>query len=143
MAAQSRGAGGTGERVERFRAGLEAFGDALERGDAERAAGLFVLDASWRPGPFDPVLRGRAAIRAHLEQLVAARPAMVTRGRALGMGATYGVAHWVAAWEGTDSGTGERGPMTSDGVVLVAFDPLGRCTSLREWSVTGTGAPGV
>jgi hypothetical protein len=135
---------GTAARVERFRAWLEALGDALESGDAAAAERLFVLEATWRPGPFAPPLRGRRAIRAHLESLIAQRAGVAIRGRALGMGATYGVAHWVAAWpvespaRWDDPGTGDERALServADGIMLVAFDPMGRCTSLREWSV--------
>jgi hypothetical protein len=136
---QDGNTGSVRDRVERFRAWLESFGEALERADPEAAAALFVLEASWRPGPFLPVLRGRAAIRAHVEGLVAARPGMVIRGRALGMGTTYGVAHWVAAWEAPSDAEPAAGAPTSDGILLAAFDPVGRCTSLREWSVVGEG----
>lgn len=134
MSTQPTGQGGTAARIERFRAWLEAYAQALEDGDPVTAASLFVLGATYRPDPFATGLSGRPAIQAHLEALIAERPGMLIRARALGMGSTYGVAHWVAAWPAADGGDDQG---VSDGLLLVAFDPLGRCTSLREWSITG------
>ena len=128
----------TGERVERFRAWLEALAEALEGADLTACDRLFALEASFRPGPFEPVLRGRRRIRAHLEAQLADRGTVAVSARALGVGATYGVAHWVVGWsaDGVDR--------LEDSVFLVAFDPLGRCTSLRSWSAVGEGkAPGA
>jgi hypothetical protein len=121
------------DRVERFRAWLEALAEAMETADLAALDRLFALEASYRPGPFEPVLRGRHAIRAHFGAQLAERGTVAVSARALGVGTTYGVAHWVVGWS-----AGGRDRM-DDGVLLAAFDPLGRCTSLRSWSAVGEG----
>jgi hypothetical protein len=123
----------TADRVERFRGWLEALAEALESADLSALDRLFALEASYRPGPFEPVLRGRRAIRGYLDVQLADRGTVAVSARALGVGATYGVAHWVVGWssDGVDR--------LEDAVMLAAFDPLGRCTSLRLWSAVGEG----
>jgi hypothetical protein len=119
------------DRVERFRAWVEAYANALEGGDLDALDRLFAVEATYRPGPFSAIVRGRRAIRSYLETVLADRPGLAVQARALGVGSTYAIAHWVAAWEAP------QGDAVADAIMLAAFDPFGRCTSLREWSVTG------
>lgn len=124
--------------MERFRAWLEAYATALEAGDTGALDVLFAVEASYRPGPFQPVLHGRQAIREHVAAQLVGRAGLSVQAKALGIGTTYGVAHWVAAWTDRD------GDRVLDGMLLAAFDPFGRCTSLREWSIAGEGpAPAI
>src|SRR5207253_715518 len=87
-----RGAGGSA-RIETFRTWLEEFGTALETQDPGAVERLFVIESTYRPTPFAPVLRGRRQINEHLATVFAARPGMRVSGRALGVGATYAIAH--------------------------------------------------
>jgi SnoaL-like domain len=121
-----------GSRIERFVAWLEAFGTALETGELAALDRLFAFEASYRPSPFAPVVRGRQGIRDHLAGEVAGASSLAVTARALGVGATYAIAHWAVAWH-TPSGA----DVVEDAILLAAFDPLGRCTSLRVWSVSG------
>jgi hypothetical protein len=79
-----------------------------------------------------PVVRGRRKIRDALAATIEPRRSLAVTARALGVGSTYAIAHWAAAWEHTD-GHAE----VEDAILLAAFDPFGRCTSLRIWSVLG------
>jgi hypothetical protein len=123
-----------GDRVERFRAWLEEFATALETGQLAALDRLFAIEATFRPGPFAAVLRGRRAIRGYYETLLAGRPSVSINAQVLGVGATYGIAHWVSGWKAGDADA------VADGIMLVALDPFGRCTSLREWSVNEAAA---
>ncbi len=117
------------ERMERVRAWVESFTLALESGDLDALGRLFAIECSWQPGPFAPVLQGRAAIRAHAEGRLAAMPGLDSRAEILGVGSTYAIAHWALTW-------GARGPGDrADGVLLVALDPMGRCSAIREWTL--------
>lgn len=120
---------GSADRVERVRAWVEAFTTALEAGDLDAAMRGFAVECSWQPGPFVEAARGKAAIRALLAVRLATMPRLDTRAEILGAGATYGVVHWSLTWAGR--GPGER----ADGVLLIALDPMGRGSAVREWTV--------
>lgn len=128
------GSSAAGDRIERFRAWLEEYATALEQRDLGVLDRLFTVEATYRPTPFAPILRGRRRIREHLEALGAERPSLAITARALGVGSTYAIAHWVSGWHA------ESGDAVEDGILLAAFDPFGRCTSLRTWHVLGNGA---
>lgn len=102
---------------------LTRFGDAWEAGDAEAASALFAVGATLQPTPFDDLLRGRRAIREHLDGLFAGWAKASFTAQVLGAGDTYGVAHFRV-------GSSSR---ALDGVIVVALDDRGRCTSLRQW----------
>ncbi len=125
----------SGDRIERFRQWLEDFATALEQGDFGTLDRLFAVEATYGPTPFAPVLRGRRRIREYLAGLAAERPSLVITARALGVGSTYAVAHWVSGWAATS------GDSVEDGILLAAFDLFGRCTSLRTWQVAGSSVP--
>jgi SnoaL-like domain len=124
---------GTPDRIEHFRAWLEEYATALEKHDLGALERLFTVEATWRPTPFAPILRGRRRIREYVQALMAERPSLVITVRALGVGSTYAVAHWVSGW------TSDAGNAVEDGIMLAAFDQFGRCTSLRTWDVRGDG----
>jgi limonene-1,2-epoxide hydrolase len=119
----------TGERVERIRAWVEALTTALEGGDLDAAMRGFAVECSWQPDPFHEPVRGKTAIRTLLVTRLAAMPGLDTRAEILGAGATFGIVHWALSWG--ERGTGER----ADGVLLVALDPMGRASAIREWTV--------
>jgi SnoaL-like domain len=123
---------GAADRIQRFLGWLDAFGSALERNDLAALDALFALEASYRPTPFMPVVRGRRKIRDHIGSQIAERRSLAVTARALGVGSTYAIAHWAAAWQ-----TAGGADAVEDAVLLAAFDPFGRCTSLRVWSVLG------
>jgi hypothetical protein len=126
----------SGERVGRFQAWLLGFTGALESGDDDALRRCFAVECSWQPAPFGATLRGRGAIAEHVAALRATRPGLDTTAEVLGVGATYGVARWTLTWGGR--GDRER----ADGILLVALDPLGRCSAIREWTITDAGAGG-
>ena len=111
-------------RLDAFTGWLTAFGDAWEAGDAGRLTPLFSVGASFAPDPFSQVVRGRTELLAHFDKLFAAWPGASFAAQVLGVGDTYGVAHWRVS-------SAER---ARDGVWVVALDGRGRCESLRQWS---------
>jgi len=60
-----------GPKEERARYGalIERFGNAWERGKAGDIADVFLEDGKLYPSPFDPPLRGRAAIEEYWKDL--------------------------------------------------------------------------
>jgi hypothetical protein len=73
---------GAADRVQRFVGWLDAFGSALERNDLAALDALFALEASYRPTPFMPVVRGRRKIRKspRIVGLAGRRPASHSEG---------------------------------------------------------------
>jgi hypothetical protein len=119
-------------RVESFGVWLTSFGDAWEAADADAAAGLFSVGATFQPTPFSALVRGRRAIRAHLAYAFGSWWEPKFAAQVLGAGDTYGVAHWRVA-------SADR---ALDGIFVAAFDEHGRCTSLRQWWHESAGAVG-
>jgi hypothetical protein len=111
-------------RLEAFTSWLTAFGDAWEAADASRLSPLFTVGASFAPDPFAVLVRGRRAVLALFHQVFADWPKASFTAQVLGIGDTYGVAHWRVS-------SADR---AADGVWVVALDARGRCESLREWS---------
>ena len=110
-------------RLEAFSGWLTAFGDAWEAGDASRLSPLFTVGASFAPDPFGDVIRGRRTLVTHFGELFGKWPGASFSAQVLGVGDTYGVAHWRVS-------SAER---ALDGVWVLALDPRGRCESLRQW----------
>jgi hypothetical protein len=111
-------------RLEAFTGWLTSFGDAWEAGDPARLEPLFTVATSFAPDPFAAVIHGRRRVLEHLAELFAQWPVASFSAQVLGVGDTYGVAHWRVA-------SADR---ALDGVWVVALDARGRCESLRQWS---------
>ena len=113
-----------------FHAWLTSFGEACERQDAEAAAALFAPGATYQPSPFGDPIRGRGRIAAHWDVLLAQQTAIGFQAEILGLGATYGIAHWRVSFRRLVDQTS----WVVDGILLAAFDRRGRATSVRGWS---------
>ncbi|KPJ92937.1 MAG: hypothetical protein AMS18_06330 [Gemmatimonas sp. SG8_17] len=57
------------ELAETYGALIQRFGESWERGAGGEMADLFVEDGVFLPGPFDPPLRGREAIREYWKDI--------------------------------------------------------------------------
>jgi hypothetical protein len=109
-----------------FREWLERYFAAWASNDAEAVRALFAEDAVYSYGPFRDRARGREEIvRRWVEG--GAQPGLSTWFEPLALEGERGVAHWRVAF---DEGE-ER--VELDGIVVVDFDPEGRCTLHREW----------
>ena len=111
-------------RLEAFSAWLTAFGNAWEAADASRLSALFTVGASFAPDPFADAVRGRRQLLAFFAELFGEWPGASFSAQVLGVGDTYGVAHWRVA----------SAEHARDGGWVAALDARGRCESLREWS---------
>lgn len=119
-------------RVDDFRAWLVRFGDAWEGRDADGISALFAPGALFQAEPFTDALRGKPAIRDHWHGRLERQVGIQFRAEVLGVGVTYGVAHWVVGY-GLADAAADTAKAVIDGVLLAAFDRSGRCTSLRQW----------
>ena len=111
-------------RLAAFTEWLTAFGDAWEAADADRLGPLFTVGATFAPDPFAALIGRRRALVAFFGDLFGEWPQASFSAQVLGVGDTYGVAHWRVS-------SHDR---ALDGVWVVALDARGRCESLREWS---------
>ena len=107
----------------RFTEWLTRYGDAWEASDADQLSALFVVGATYQPGPFDELIRGRRAIVERFRALFGEWPHASFTAQVLGVGDMYGAAHWHV-------GSSDR---AVDGILLAALDEHGRCSSLRTW----------
>ena len=123
--------------VQAFSAWLTAFGDAWEQRDADATAALFAPGATFQPSPFGELLRGRSRLAAHWSDVMAGQQAIRFQAEILGVGATYGIAHWRVVFERRN----DRTSRVLDGILLAAFDRRGRATSVRGWSHEAAGPP--
>jgi hypothetical protein len=114
---------------------LTAFGDAWERRNADAAAALFAPGATFQPSPFGELVRGRSGIAAHWAEVMSGQQAIRFQGEILGVGTTYGIAHWRVVIGQPD----DRPIRLVDGILLAAFDRRGRATSVRSWSHEASG----
>ena len=121
-------------RPDDFGAWLTRYGDAWEARDAEAIAALFAPGALFEAQPFAMALRDKPAIRDHWRARFAGQRDPSFSAEVLGVGVTYGVAHWRATYRPTAEPPPTAEPsLAIDGVLMAAFDPVGRCTSLRQW----------
>lgn len=137
MARRTPASAPDGVDVQAFSAWLTALGDAWERCNPNAIAALFAPGATLQPSPFGELLRGRGQLAAHWADVMAERQAIRFQAEILGVGATYGIAHWRVAFERRD----DRTPGVLDGILLAAFDRRGRATSVRGWSHEASGPP--
>lgn len=135
-------AAGPGSAVAEFTDWLTRFGEAWEAADPSRMAALFVVGATFQPTPFSDLLRGRRQIEEHFDELLAGTERVEFSAEVLGAGATYGVAHWRATSQLT-VGLGPPIDRVRDGILVLALDPRGRCTSMRWWWHETEEPPGV
>jgi ketosteroid isomerase-like protein len=119
-----------GMDVQAMTAWLTALGDAWEKGDAGAATALFAPGATFQPSPFGERVRGRSEIAAHWAEAMSGQQPIRFEGEILGVGRTYGIAHWRVVI----GQTGDRPTRVVDGILLAAFDKRGRATSVRSWS---------
>jgi ketosteroid isomerase-like protein len=107
---------------------LKSLADAWERRDPDAAAELFTEDATYSVDPHAPPRRGRTAIRDYWAGEVAGQRGTEVRFGAPIVSGDRAAAEWWATIDGSPDG-----PVTLAGIVMLRFDPDGRCTQLREY----------
>ena len=115
--------------VQNFAAWLTAFGDAWEQHNPDATAALLAPGATLQPSPFGDLVRGRRRLAAHWAEVMAEQQAIRFQAEILGVGATYGLAHWRVVFGGEN-----RTVRVVDGILPAAFDRRERATSARGWS---------
>ncbi|MEO8466300.1 MAG: nuclear transport factor 2 family protein [Gammaproteobacteria bacterium] len=126
QAGQASGQPLTTAAVEKWLAGYER---AWESRDAARAAELFAANASYHEMPFEAPKAGQAGIREYWSSVTADQRDIDFKAQIIAVSGQTGVAHWSATF--TAVSTGAR--VELDGMFVLTFDAIGRCSELREW----------
>jgi ketosteroid isomerase-like protein len=108
---------------------LDAYGRAWVGRDPDAAAELFTEDALYQWGPFGRRLRGRVMIREAWADAVEAQENIAFGYEVLSATATGGIVRWWASMDTPARHVVER----DEGILRVAFDDNGLCTSFEEW----------
>jgi hypothetical protein len=116
---------------QRFKAWLDAYGQAWETSDADSAAKLFTEEGIYAWGPFHEPIRGLRAIREAWANATQSRQKDIRFGYEI-LGFTEdgrGIARWWASMLALPS----RTPTKMEGIFLVTLADDGRCAEFREW----------
>ncbi len=109
---------------------LDKYGQAWERGDAERVIRLFTDDANYYETPFDKPMNGHEAIHRYWSEGAGQSQKDVQfSAQILAVGEDFGIARWQAKLVRVPSGK----QVALDGVLLASLDEWGKCKVFREW----------
>lgn len=108
---------------------LDAYGDAWESKDPDKAANLFSTDASYRVTPYEEPHSGPDGIREYWANVTAGQRNIQFQHQPLAVAGNTGFAHWSATFDVDPDGTS----LNLDGIFILDFDENGQCQQLREW----------
>ena len=109
---------------------LDEYGRAWERQDVEAFVNCFTADAVYHWGPFGAPLRGADEIRRRTQGAVAGQSEIAFRHEPLAVTPDgRGICIWGVTY--IDRQSGKR--LEDEGIFLVTFDTVGRCSEFREW----------
>lgn len=114
---------------EEFGEWLDAYKDAWQARDPERAAALFSDDASYFETPFDEPARGRPGILHYWQAVPEHQRDVRFDYRIIHFQDGVGFNHWRATFTRQESGD----EVALDGIFEVHLNGEGRCTLFREW----------
>jgi len=108
---------------------LDAYGEAWESRDADKAANLFAADSTYQVTPYEETHKGQDGVRQYWEGVTASQRNVVFEYRTLSVTGNTGIAHWSASFD-VEPGDVH---LELDGIFVLEFDEDGKCTRLREW----------
>lgn len=108
---------------------LDAYGDAWESRDADKAASLFAEDSSYQVTPYEIAHTGREGVRHYWESVTANQRNVEFKFRPLSITGNTGIAHWSAQFDIEPDDV----HIELDGIFVLEFDEDGKCRQLREW----------
>lgn len=108
---------------------LDAYGEAWESRDADKAAELFAAASSYQVTPYDEPHVGPEGVRRYWAGVTDNQRNVQFEYRILGSSGNTGIAHWWAEFDVEPGGA----HLALDGIFVLDFDANGKCTRLREW----------
>lgn len=126
----SASAGQTGElTMAGLTAWLDAYGNAWESRDAEKAAMLFAEESSYQVTPYEEPHTGPDGVREYWAGVTENQRNIRFEYQPLSVSGNTGIAHWSAEFDVESGGT----HIELDGIFVLEFDASGKCARLREW----------
>jgi len=108
---------------------LEAYGDAWESRDPDKAAVLFSSNSSYQVTPYEKAHIGQNGVRRYWAGVTENQRNVQFQSQALSVTGNSGIAHWSAKFDVEPDGT----RIELDGIFVLEFDQNGKCRRLREW----------
>ena len=108
---------------------LDAYGEAWESRDADKAASLFAADSTYRVTPYEDVHTGQEGVRQYWAGVTTSQRNVVFEYQVLSVTGNTGIAHWSASFD-VEPGDVH---LELNGIFVLEFDADGKCTQLREW----------
>lgn len=108
---------------------LDAYGEAWESRDPDKAASLFTEDSSYQVTPYENPHVGQDGVRQYWATVTASQRNIEFEHRALSFSGNTGIVHWSAQFDVEPGDT----HIELDGIFVLEFDEGGKCRRLREW----------
>ena len=115
--------------VEDVEAWLEAYEEAWEKLDPEKAALIFTEDATYQVDPYSEPYIGRDAIYGYWATVTSDQKDVDFTAEVLAVTEDTGIAHWHSEFTQDSSGAS----IILDGIFVLKFSDDGKCESLKEW----------
>jgi hypothetical protein len=108
---------------------LDAYGEAWESRDPDKAASLFTEDSSYQVTPYEEPHIGQEGVRRYWESVTANQRNVEFEHQPLSVTGNTGIAHWSAQFDVEPGDT----HIELNGIFVLEFDDVGKCHRLREW----------
>jgi ketosteroid isomerase-like protein len=108
---------------------LDAYGQAWESRDADAAAKIFSVDATYQVTPYEEPHRGQDGVRNYWAGVTENQRNVQFDYEAISVSGNTGIAHWSAMFD-----VAPEGPkLELNGIFVLEFDENGKVRKLREW----------
>ena len=108
---------------------LDAYGEAWESRDANKAATLFSDDSSYQVTPYEAPHRGPEGVSQYWAGVTESQRNVEFEYEPLSINGNTGIAHWSAQFDIDPDGP----HLELNGIFVLEFDQDGKCSRLREW----------
>jgi ketosteroid isomerase-like protein len=115
--------------MENLVAWLDAYGEAWESRDADKAATLFSSDSTYQVTPYEEPHRGPDGVRQYWAGVTENQRNVQFEHEPLSINGNTGIAHWSAQFDIDPDGP----HLELNGIFVLKFDQDGKCSQLREW----------
>ena len=115
--------------MDELAAWLDAYGEAWESRDADKAATLFADDSTYQVTPYEDPHQGQESIRQYWAGVTENQRNVDFNHEPLSVNGNTGIAHWSAQFDIAPDGP----HLELNGIFVLEFDQDCKCSRLREW----------